>query len=329
VTVRSRVDGQLMKLAFTEGQDVQSNQVIALIDPAPFRTMLDQAIARKAQDEAQYTNALIEEKREAALLEAKIDAQATYDSAKALADQMAATVKADQAAIENAQVQLDYCTITSPIEGRTGIRQVDQGNVIHTTDTNGLVVITQLKPISVIFTFPEQYLNSIHQQSNGGDFIVLAVDRDNATVLDTGKLAVIDNQIDTTTSTIRLKANFPNPNFRLWPGQFVNVRLLLTTRSNGIVVPASVVQRGPEGALATYAFVTEGEGDQMKAKQRPIKVAQIDQGQALIDSGLSEGETVVVDGQYKLQEGSRIRPSGSGGGRGGGPKPAALGGTSE
>jgi multidrug efflux system membrane fusion protein len=259
--------------------------------------------AKKKQDEAQLGFAKVELKRNADLLAQKIVSQEVYDTQKAQVDQFDALVKADQAAIDNAQVQLNYTTITAPISGRTGIRFVDEGNIIHSADSNGIVVLTQLKPISVIFTLPEQSLREIQRQQAQGAMTVLALDRDNSTQLDEGQLAVFDNQIDTTTGTIRLKATFANPNLKLWPGQFVNARLLLSVRTNGIVVPASVVQRGPEGA---YAFVVN---DDMSVKMATLKVAQIDQGQALIDSGLNPGERVVVDGQYKLQPGSKVRPA--------------------
>jgi len=203
-------------------------------------------------------------------------------------------------------VQLNYTTITSPIDGRTGVRLIDQGNIVHATDAGGLVVVTQLKPISVVFTLPQQMLPAIQKEHAAGDISVLAVDRDNHTLLATGQLAVIDNQIDVTTGTIRLKATFPNEDFRLWPGQFVNARLLLTLRKGGLVVPASVVQRGPDGP---YAFVIKD--DQTVAIQ-PVKVAQIENDEALINEGLQPGQTVVVDGQYRLQPGSKVKTSAPG-----------------
>ncbi len=304
VTIHSRVDGQLEKVAFVEGQDVHEGDVLARIDPKPFETLVAQTEGKKAQDDAQLGNARVQLKRDADLLLQKIIAQQDYDTQKALTDQLEAAVKADQAAIDSAKVQLAYTTIASPLDGRTGVRQVDQGNIIHATDSNGLVVITQLRPISVLFTLPEQTLPEIQKQMSQGELKVIAVDRDNSTLVGEGKLAVIDNQIDTTTGTIRLKASFPNPELRLWPGQFVNPRLLLTTRKGGLVVPESVIQRGPEGS---YAFLIQGDQTNLTVKVQPVKVGQIEAGEALIEAGLQEGQRVVVDGQYRLQAGSRVK----------------------
>jgi len=248
------------------------------------------------------------------------------DTQQALVNQLDATVKADAAAIQSTKVQLDYTRILAPIAGRTGIRLVDQGNVVHAADKTGIVVLTQLQPITLVFTLPEQNLVEIHKVGGAlGDCKVLAVDRDTSTVLDTGALSVIDNQIDSTTGTIRLKATFPNEKLQLWPGQFIHARLLLTVRKDGLVVPASVVQRGPQG---TFVFVIKGDET---VEIRPVKVGPTEQGEALIDSGLEAGERVVVDGQYKLQPGSRVkigeatRPGG-GAARGGKPGDAPAGG---
>ncbi|MDB6152201.1 MAG: efflux transporter periplasmic adaptor subunit, partial [Chthoniobacteraceae bacterium] len=321
VVVRSRVDGQLEKVAFEEGQDIKAGELLVKIDAKPFEATLGQAEAKKKSDEAQLANARLDLTRNVELSARKVIAPQQLDTQKALVSQLEATVKADEATIESARVQVGYATISAPISGRVGIRQVDQGNVIHSSDANGIVSISQLKPISLLFTLPEQNLGAIQeQQAAGGEpLAVVAVGRDNKTELGRGKLAVIDNQIDTTTGTIRLKATFPNEDLKLWPGQFINARLLLTVRKDGIVVPASVVQRGPE---SSYAFVIKPD---QTVELRPVKVAQIAEGQALIEDGLAAGEHVVVDGQYKLQPGSHVVLSSGGKGGGG----AAVPGGSE
>ena len=302
VTIRVRVDGQLTKINFTEGQEVKAGDLLAQVDPAPFQATLSQAEAKLKQDQAQLGNARLDLERDRDLWNRRVIAQQQYDTQKTLVAQLEATVAADEAAIQSAKVQLGYTEIYSPINGRIGIRLIDIGNIVHANDPNGLIVITQLHPISVIFTLPEQNLSEIQKQlRQGGELSVYAVDRNNGPPLGEGKLVVIDNQIDTTTGTIRLKANFPNDDLRLWPGQFVNARLLLTTRKNGIVVPAAVIQRGPEGP---YAFVIK---DDLTVEIRPVKIAQTKHGEALVDEGLQPGERVVLEGQYRLQANSQVK----------------------
>lgn len=321
VTVRARVDGQLDKIAFKEGQDVKAGDLLVQLDPAPLKAALEQAEARQRQDQVQLANAQRDAERNVDLLAKKVIAQQEFDTQKSLTAQYEAAVKNDAAAVESAKVQLSYATIVSPIPGRVGIRQVDEGNLVRANDQNGIVTITQLQPIALLFTLPQQNLPPIQKELNGGaELGVLAVASDNKTVLDEGKLAVIDNQIDAATGTIKMKAVFPNAEHQLWPGQFTNARLHLTTRKGGLVVPASVIQRGPEGA---YVFVIKADET---VENRPVKVAQIEDGEALLDEGLSAGERVVVDGQYRLQPGSKVKIAepvarpGAGGANG---KPAA------
>jgi multidrug efflux system membrane fusion protein len=303
VTVRSRVDGQIVKIVFNEGQDVKTGDVLLQIDPNPYKAALDQAMGKKGQDVAMLANAELDKKRYDDLLKRNVIASQQKDTQDALERQLTAAVNADDATIEAAQVQLDYTTIKSPIDGRVGIRLVDVGNVIHAADTNGVVVVTQLRPIYVVFTLPEQSLASIQKETSKEPMKVIAVDRDNNSTLSEGVLSVVDNTIDVTTGTIKLKATFENKDLSLWPGQFVNARLLVSVRKNGIAVPASVIQRGPD---STYAFVIKKD---QTVEIRPVKVGQIEDGQALIESGLEAGEKVVVDGQYRLQPGSLVAES--------------------
>lgn len=301
VTVHTRVDGQLQQVLFSEGQDVKAGDLVAVVDPRPFQSALDQAIAKKSQDEAQLANAKVVLERNTDLLKKKVIAQQDFDASKYQADSLQAAVQADQAAIENARTQFDYTQIKSPIDGRTGVRLVDLGNIVHASDQTGIVVITQMHPISVVFTLPEQNLQEIlNQGGTNGGLKVLALDRGNTSSLDEGALAVVDNEIDPATGTVKLKATFPNNDLKLWPGKFVNARLILTTRENATVIPSSVVQRGPQG---TYAYLINPD---KTVEMRPIKVAQSEGNLTLVDEGLKPGEQVVVDGQYKLQPGAHV-----------------------
>jgi membrane fusion protein, multidrug efflux system len=308
VTVRARVDGEIDKIAFTEGQDVRAGDLLAEIDPNPYRAALAQVTAKKGQDEAQLANARVDLKRYVDMLANEGVTQQQYDTQKALVDQLVATVNADQAAIDSAKVLLAYTTISSPIDGRTGLRLVDRGNIVRANDANGIVVIAQLKPISVVLLLPEQALPPIQQECQGTDpdLTVLAINQGDTNVLGQGKLAVIDNQIDPSSRQFKLKATFPNSDLRLWPGQFVNARLLLTVRKGCAVVPAAVLQRGPQG---DFVFVIK---DDQTVEVRPVRIApalpaQTDQGEVIIEEGLHPGERVVLEGQFKLQKGSRIR----------------------
>jgi multidrug efflux system membrane fusion protein len=300
--VRSQIQGQIVSINFTEGQTVGPGDLLAQIDPRPYQAQIDQYTANLDRDKAQLTNALANLDRYTPLARKGYATGQLLDTQKAQVAQLQATVKSDQALIEAANVQLSYTRLTSPIEGVTGIRQVDIGNIIHPTDPNGLVVVTQIEPISLIFTLPETVLPQIQQQQQKakGPLTVLAYSQDDTIQLDQGTLGLVNNQILQTTGSIQLKANFPNKTHRLWPGELVNARLLLDTRHDGLTVPASVVQQGPQGA---YAYVVNPDG---AVAIRPVKVAQISEGQALIDSGLKANEQVVVDGQYKLQPGTHV-----------------------
>jgi multidrug efflux system membrane fusion protein len=300
--VRSQIQGQITSINFTEGQKVHPGDLLAQIDPRPYQAQLDQYAANLDRDQAQLTNALANLDRYTPLEQKGWATPQLLDTQKAQVAQLQATVKADQALIEAANVQLSYTRLTSPIEGVTGIRQVDVGNIIHPTDPNGLVIVTQVQPISLIFTLPETVLPQIQeqQQKTGQPLTVLATSQDGKVMLDQGTLGLVNNEILQTTGSIQLKANFPNKANRLWPGELVNARLLVDTRHDGLTVPASVVQQGPQGA---NAYVINPDGT---VALRPITVAQIADGRALIDSGLAAREQVVVDGQYKLQPGARV-----------------------
>jgi len=296
VLIRSQITGQLVKISFHQGQLVKNGDALAQIDPRPYQAELDQAIANRDRDQAHLENAKIDLNRYTELAKQRSIAQQLADSQKAIVAQLVAIVKSDEAIIESAKVNLGYTNLTSPIDGVTGIRQMDIGNIIHPTDVNGLVDVTQIEPISLIFTLPEADFVPI-QERMSQEAVTVFVDSQDGKQLDQGRLNLVDNQIIQTAGTIRLRAEFPNQKHLLWPGQLVNARLLLDTRHDGLTVPASVVQQGPKGA---YAYVIKPDNT---VEIRPITVAQISDGQALINSGLKANERVVVDGQYKLQPG--------------------------
>lgn len=301
VTIRTRVDGQLDKINFVEGQDVADGQVLAQIDPRTFQAQLAQAVAQKARDEAQLDNAKLDLQRDNALIKDDATTQQALDTQRALVNQLVAAVETDKAQINYAQVQLDFTTIKAPLSGRIGARLVDPGNIVHATDVNGLVVINQVDPISVIFTLPESAFQDINRALRPDQKLpVLAFGRDNDQVLSKGSLVLLNNQIDTTTGTVQLKAHFPNPTHTLWPGQYLNVSLQLGVRPNALTLPAAAVQRGQTG---TYVFVVKPDES---VEIRPINVVQIQDGKAVIDQGLSVNERVVLDGQYKLKPGIHI-----------------------
>jgi membrane fusion protein, multidrug efflux system len=300
--VRAQIQGQIISINFTEGQTVHAGDLLAQIDPRPYQAQIDQFTGNLERDQAQLTNALANLKRYDELGEKGWATPQLLETQKAQVGQLQAAIKTDQALIDAAKVQLSYTRLTSPIDGVVGIRQIDVGNIISPSTANGLVVVTQLDPISLIFTLPESVLPEIqqHQLATAKPLQVLAYDQDDTMLLGQGQLALVNNEILQTTGSIQLKANFPNQSRKLWPGELVNARLLVDTRHNGLTVPASVVQQGPNGA---YAYVIAANDT---VSVRPIKVAQTSGGEALIDSGLKAGERVVVDGQYRLMAGTRV-----------------------
>jgi multidrug efflux system membrane fusion protein len=300
VVVRSQITGPLVKISFRQGESVHKGDLLAQIDPRPYQAQLDQATANRDRDQAQLLNAQANLNRYVPLQAKGFATGQLVDTQKAQLAQLQAMVKADEAVIESAEVNLAYTRLTAAIDGVTGIRQIDEGNIIHPTDANGLVDLTQIQPISLIFTLPETTFPEIQQELNKGKVTVLAYSQDDKTKLDEGELLLIDNQIQQTTGTIRLRATFPNAQRMLWPGELVNARLLLRTEPHGLTIAAGAVQQGPNGS---YVYVVAPD---QSVQMRPITVAQISEGQALVDAGLKAGETVVVDGQYKLQAGSRV-----------------------
>jgi membrane fusion protein, multidrug efflux system len=300
--VRAQIQGQLISINFTEGQTVHAGDLLAQIDPRPYQALIDQYVGNLQRDQAQLVNAQANLTRYTQLGDKGWATPQLIETQKAQVGEVQAAIKTDQALIEAAKVQLSYTRLTSPIDGVVGIRQIDVGNIISPSTTNGLVVVTQLHPISLIFTLPETNLPRIQQQEQKTKtpLAVLAYSQDNTIKLDQGELGLVNNEILQTTGSIQLKANFANTSNRLWPGQLVNARLLVDTRHNGLTVPAAVVQQGIHGP---YAYVVKPDNT---VAIQPVKVAQISDGQALIDSGLEANQQVVVDGQYKLQPGAHV-----------------------
>src|SRR5436190_10222630 len=300
VIVRAQVDGKLIAVNFIEGQDVKKGDVLAEIDPAIYQAQYDQAVAKKAQDEALLANQKLDLARYQQLAASNAGSKQQADTQKAVVAQQEALIKADQAAIDNMSATLGYTKIVAPISGRAGLRQVDQGNIIRGSDVTGLVVLTQLQPIAVWFSLPQQQIVRVNNAAGKGTLAVDVFGNDGTTVVDTGILKGIDNQVDPTTGTLKLKAEFPNGNFQLWPGQFVNVRLKVDTLSSAIVVPTSAVQRGPAG---TFSYVI-GDGDIVSAK--PVVVTQQNETDAVIASGLSPSDRVVTTGFANLSDGAKV-----------------------
>jgi multidrug efflux system membrane fusion protein len=303
VTVRSQVDGKIMEILFTEGQDVPKGYVLAKIDPATYQAAFDQTVAKKAQDEAQLANAKLDLDRYTRLAVTNAVNKQQLDTQRALVTQLEAQVKLDQAAMDNARAILSYTEIVAPIAGRTGIRLVDAGNLVRGAEATGIVILTQLRPISVFFSLPQQNLPELTKGMAEGELPVDALTTDGKSALDKGKVRVIDNQVDQTTGTVKLRAEFPNDDLQLWPGQFVNVRVLIDTLRQVVVVPTAAIQRGPNG---TFVYVLK-EGNTVTV--RPVTLTQQDDTRAVVASGLQPGEQVVTTGFARLTEGTQVAAS--------------------
>ena len=301
VTITPRVDGELVKLGFVEGQVVKPGDLLAQIDPRPYQAALDQAVAAKVKDAAQLANARRDLQRYISLAPEEFTSEQTLETQRALVAQLEAQVVGDQAAIDSARTQLDYTTIRSPIPGRTGIRLTDPGNIVHAATATGIVVVTQVQPISVVFTLPADGLHAVSQAMAAGPLAVTAISRDGKNPLGSGTVLLIDNQIDQTTGTMRLKATFPNKESKLWPGDFVNARVLVQTRREALTIPSTAVQRGPAGVFA-YVVMPDNT-----VQMRSLQVGEESGAVTIVEKGLQPGERVTTSNQYRLQPGSHVQ----------------------
>jgi multidrug efflux system membrane fusion protein len=306
VTVTARVDGELQRVAFTEGQAVHKGDLLAQIDPRPNQAAYEQAVATKVKDEALLKNAKLDFERYTQLQPQDLASKQTVDTQRALVEQLTAQLKVDQAVIDNARTQLDYTRIVSPIDGRTGIRLIDPGNIVHAAATTGIVVVTQMQPISVVFTLPEEELAAVQRALASGPVKVDTVARAGGAVLDEGTLSLIDNQIDQTTGSVRLKATFDNAHNTLWPGQYVDARVLVRTERDALTIPDAAVQLGPAGPF-TYVIKRDST-----VEARPLHVGESANGMTIVTAGLTQGERVVTSNQYRLQPGTHVREATAG-----------------
>ena len=301
VTIKSRVDGQITQVNFTEGQEVKTGDPLFQIDPRPYQASLEQAQANLQKDQSQLKGAQLDLDRFAKLVVPGFQTRQSYDDQKATVGQLEGATKADQALIDSSQLNLDYADIRSPIAGRTGARQVDLGNFVQASQATNLVTVTQMKPIFVTFTIPQETLDEIKTNQANGQLTVTAYASDDKTVLAQGKLTLINNQVDTTTGTVQLKATFDNNDERLWPGEFVNTRVIVSVRKDALTVPATTIMQGPNGA---YAYTIKPDNT---VQRQDVQVAATQDGLAVIEKGLSNNDTVVVSGQYRLTKGSKVK----------------------
>jgi multidrug efflux system membrane fusion protein len=303
VLVRSRVDGEVVRVGFKQGQMVKEGDMLVEIDPRPYQAAYDQAVSKKMQDEANLKNAQLNLARYNQLAKQDFASRQQLDSQQATVDQVTAQIKGDQAAIDNAQTQLSYTTIRAPLTGRTGFRMVDPGNNVHASDTNGIVSVVRLQPISVVFTAPEETVVEITKALAAGDVPVDAMSSDGTKTLSKGKLLLLNNQVDQASGTIQMKARYTNEDDALWPGLSVSTRLLLRTDKDAIIVPQTAIQHGPDGL---FVYVV---GDDNKAKKQDVKVSEQNLSEALVTEGLSAGQKVIVTGQSRVQEGVLVKPT--------------------